>query len=146
MKRLLWSNDLKLILFLIFTAIIPGFVPSQISGTESQQVGEKSPHFELAMVSHYSKTQVSSEDFKGEFIILDFWSRWCSACFENMPKVNTLQKKFTEKLTILMVGLLDNEKVPELYEKFRKKLNLDLLVAYDSTIFKQFGVPSVPHL
>ena len=134
------------IFLLLFLLNVGVSASPQIDSTSYPHVGKKCPPFTLGEVKYFKKSSFSSGDLEGRFVILDFWSRWCTSCFENMPKVNALQSLFKGQLTIVMVGLLDNAGVRELYEKFRQKLGLKLVVAYDSLIFTKFGIPNVPHL
>src|SRR4051812_41679567 len=39
------------------------------------QVNEPSPAFSLSDVAHFEKRKVRLEDFKGKWLVLDFWSK-----------------------------------------------------------------------
>src|ERR1700733_364619 len=80
-------------------------------------VGDKCPDVALALVN-YSNPKVNLSDFKGKYIILDFWATWCAPCVSSFPKMDSLQKKFNDKLVILPVT--DEKK--EVVEGFMKKL------------------------
>jgi thiol-disulfide isomerase/thioredoxin len=36
--------------------------------------------------------------FNGKLMILDFWATWCGACISKFPKLDSLQKKYADKL------------------------------------------------
>eukprot|EP01133_Synstelium_polycarpum_P017056 gene17056-20318_t len=81
--------------------------------------------FSLNDVHYYSKKSVTNKDFKGKWLILDFWN---------------------QGLQIIMVGytgsqyhpatpIPDDQTIRKLYEINRKSEKLNLTVAYDSTLF-----------
>jgi thiol-disulfide isomerase/thioredoxin len=112
-------------------------------------VKEKCPDFHLTQVEHYSQTKVSLNDFKGKWLILDFWTKSCKACLESFPKLNELQTEFTNDIQFLLIAKNDkkyNKGIKELYEKYRIHYRLKLPIAYDTTLFELFGVQATPHI
>src|SRR5690606_3283360 len=64
-------------------------------------------------------------------------------------KVNRLQQEFAENVRFLLVAKNDkrwNSGIREMYERFREKQDLQMAIAYDSVLFEQFGILSVPHI
>lgn len=66
---------------------------------------------------------VSLSDFKGKYVLLDFWASWCSPCRDIIPELKSVYEKYKGKnFTILNVSLdkdkskwltaLDEEKMP----------------------------------
>lgn len=43
-------------------------------------------------------------DFKGKITVVDFWSNWCTICFENFPELHQLEKEFGEKVNFVSIG------------------------------------------
>lgn len=83
---------------------------------------------------------------KGKYVILDFFSKYCTVCFLSLPKTDSLQKIYKDKIQFVMVGP-DEPGTIETYQKFHHKLKLNLPMAIvDRSVFKTFGVHSVPHL
>lgn len=33
-------------------------------------------------------------EFKGQYLLIDFWASWCVPCIENFPSWETLQKQY----------------------------------------------------
>lgn len=79
----------------------------------------------------------------GQFLILDLFTSSCPACFNNLPKVNDMQKKFEGKIRFIAVGKLDR-KVAAVYKRFEQQFGLKLEVLYDSLIFEKSDIRSVP--
>lgn len=154
------KNQFKLFLTATLLLIAQALsVQSQPKGLVYPEVGKPLPDVTFNEIHYFSKSQASVQDFKGKWLILDFWTRWCGACIASFPETNQLSKEFADKVQFMLVGIPDNsarlsdevnkktdEKIRPLYEKFRKKYNLELPVAYDSTLARRFGIRSYPHI
>ena len=54
---------------------------------------------------------VSIEDYRGNYLLIDFWASWCQPCRASFPFVANLYKEFKDKgLAILGVSLDRDEK------------------------------------
>lgn len=117
-------------------------------------VNQPCPGFLLTDVHYYSKSKVTLQDFGGQWLILDFWNRYCSTCLKSMPKMNKLQNDFKDKIQVLYVGYngskytksSDDLMIRKIYELNRKAENLQLAMAYDSLLFDQFDIGPCPYL
>ncbi len=38
-------------------------------------------------------TEMTLDDFSGQYVVLNFWATWCAPCREEMPSLNTLQQE-----------------------------------------------------
>ncbi|MBI5789517.1 MAG: TlpA family protein disulfide reductase [Candidatus Schekmanbacteria bacterium] len=57
-------------------------------------------------VTDLNGKKVSSSEFKGKILILNFWATWCPACRMEIPHLNELQRGYnTQGLTVLGVSL-----------------------------------------
>eukprot|EP01132_Coremiostelium_polycephalum_P021769 gene21769-25834_t len=113
--------------------------------------------FSLNDVHYYSKKSVTNKDFKGKWLILDFWNQGCINCLKSMPKMNQMQAHYKDSLQIIMVGytgsqyhpatpIPDDQTIRKLYEINRKSEKLNLTVAYDSTLFHRYDIGGCPYL
>jgi hypothetical protein len=59
--------------------------------------------------------------------------------------VNQLNIHFKERVQFFLIGY-DDQHIRGTYDRFRKKQNLNLPVAYDTATFYRFGVKGVPHV
>ena len=112
------------------------------------------PDFQLE-VQNYSKKNVSLSDFKGQWLILDFWNRYCGVCIKSFPKMDSLQRTFDGRLKIILSGYTgskmsrqgsDDKMIREIYERNRLSNHLDLTVAFDSVLFDRYDIYATPYL
>lgn len=74
---------------------------------------------------------VSSEQFKGKVLVVDFWATWCGPCREEIPGYIALQKKYgREKLAVIGVSL--DRQGPAVVKKFIEKNGVDYQIVMGS--------------
>jgi hypothetical protein len=64
-----------------------------------------------------------------------------------MPKLNELYQKLKNKIVFISIGRQDEENlIASVYEKYRKRYNLQFPVAFDSSAHNQLGIKACPVL
>ena len=66
----------------------------------------KAPDFTL---NNQYEEAVSLSDFKGKWVILDFWGSWCAPCLKGMPELKEIYSAYHGKLEIIGVSCNDTE-------------------------------------
>ncbi|HCZ8395990.1 TlpA family protein disulfide reductase [Elizabethkingia anophelis] len=99
MKNIFCRGLLSLVLLILF---------SGVSAQKKQlKIGDKLPdavwNTNLEMVNYPQKTLTLSA-YKDRLILLDFWATWCGGCLQNFPKMESLEKKYGDKIKILAVS------------------------------------------
>ncbi len=111
------------------------------------EVGKPMPNFTIQNLEDYPKTSASLNDFKGKWLILDFWSKYCSGCIKSFPKMNALYKKYEDKVQLVEICYIWHEGGEQaLYANLKKNLHLGFPVAFDSLVCQRFNVSDVPHI
>ncbi|KQB99889.1 TlpA family protein disulfide reductase [Pedobacter sp. Hv1] len=118
------------------------------------QIGQKVPDITITGLYNYKDangkpaTTAKISDFKGKLLILDFWATWCSPCVAMIPKMDSLQKAFGDKIQFLSVTYqTEKEVMPFLgkLEKQRGKHYVLPVVAADKELHQLFPHVYLPH-
>lgn len=120
------------------------------------KTGDMIPSYTFNFVRHFPRSNINTTEFRGKWFVLAFWNSHCSVCLKKMPQEDSLQKEFAAKVQFLLVGYTgsqysrvkgpDHERVQELYEQMKQRLNISLPVAYDSTLFHKMDITACPYL
>lgn len=82
---------------------------------------------------------VSSDQFKGKVVVVDFWATWCGPCRTEIPGYVALQKKYgPDKLAI--IGMSVDQQGPAVVKKFIQQNKVDYqIVMADDAVVAAFG-------
>ena len=100
--------------------------------------------------------------FRGKYVLVDFWASWCQPCMVQMPNIRYMAQEFRDDLVVCLVGMDENRKqwwstIKEM--DLRKKdlsqtdrpYEIQHYRAYDDKkgtplpIIKQLGIKTIPH-
>jgi peroxiredoxin len=119
-------------------------IKKRIQVLNKTAVGNPLPYFALPNVNG---KLVNSEDFIGQYVLIDFWASWCGPCRKENPNVVKAYKLFKDKnFTIIGVSLdTDKDKWETAIEKDKLTWSqLSDLKGWDNEVANEFGVKSIP--
>lgn len=84
-------------------------------------------------------------DYKGKYILLDFWSAGCGPCIMSMPEMAEIAESYKDKLTVVSISS-DNK---EIWEMVSKEKNITWVNLNDfkgnNGLEMNYGVKSIPN-
>ncbi len=110
------------------------------------KVGDTIPDVTVKKIMNYDKQSARLSDFRGKFLILDFWAIWCVPCLRAFPKLDSLQKRYKEDLTILAVTNETQDQVKTTFRTVPSLGGLRIPTAVEDAVLNQlFPHTAVPH-
>jgi thiol-disulfide isomerase/thioredoxin len=87
---------------------------------------------------------ISTDDFKGKVVLLNFWATWCPPCREEIPELISLQTQYKDRLQI--IGVSEDDDPPEKVAQFVQKagMNYPVVMASEQITDAYGGVPALP--
>jgi thiol-disulfide isomerase/thioredoxin len=82
--------------------------------------------------------EVSSAQFKGKVVVVDFWAPWCGPCRSEIPGYIALQKKYG-KDGLAIVGIAVNDSVENVRDFVAKQGVSYTIVMGDDAVVEAFG-------
>lgn len=105
---------------------------------------DSSPAPDLAL-NRLEGGNVHLSDYKGKWVLLNFWATWCPPCVEEMPSMEDFSKKFKSK-NMVVLGVSVDRGNPDKVKKFVKQHGITFEIFHDpeSSASNKYGVNSLP--
>ncbi len=87
---------------------------------------------------------ISSADWRGKVIIVNFWATWCPPCRAEIPDLIALQNKYKDHLQI--IGISDDDDPPETVKKWAVEHNINYPIVMNTPELRKVftGVTALP--
>lgn len=70
-------------------------------------INQQAPNFKV--LNQENKT-IALSQFKGKYVLLNFWASWCPPCIEELPQLRDINRKFKNSNFVLFSVSLDHDK------------------------------------
>ena len=133
-------------ILIIFIFLISNSVANEITNIKNLVINKELKKYEDLTFLDSKKEQINLKDFKGKLILLNFWATWCAPCKEEMPSLDSLDKKVNLnnlKIFPINVGQESEEKAINFFNDLKIK-NLDTYFDSPITLAKKFGLRGIP--
>lgn len=115
--------------------------------SDTLEIGDYLPFGEFDKVLQYDSDRLRLEDYRGKFVVLEFWATWCSASSGSLFQVDELQQKFYADIQFIPVTYESREKVMDKLDAYPSMASLSLpLVVDEKGLGKLFPHITLPHL
>lgn len=121
--------------------------PSMIVVGQKEQgywIGSKVPDAKITNIVNGQLKSTRFSAYKGKLLILDFMNTACGPCVKILPLLDSLQKKYSQRLQILMVTGEDQQRVTE-YLRTRRIHNIPFATS-DTSLTKLFPHQYISHI
>ena len=90
-----------------------------------------------------SGREVSSDEFRGKVLLVDFWATWCAPCRREMPGYEDLYRRYGSRGVMIIGIAMDWD--ADAVTKFARKLGVTYpLLLNGAQVQQQFGILGLP--
>ncbi len=103
--------------------------------------GKPAPEFSLKDIDGNERTLAS---FRGKYVLLDFWGKWCYWCMKGMPDMKKYYGKYSSRIEFVGINCRDSE---ETWRETVESEGLDWTNLYNGSsdeILKTYAVDGFP--
>lgn len=103
--------------------------------------GMPAPEFSLPNLKGET---VTLEQFRGKYVVLDFWGTWCGWCIKGLPEMKTYYEKYKSQMEIVGIDCRDKE------DKWREGVAeyqipwVNVYNGFDTKILNDYAIAGFP--
>ena len=112
------------------------------SAHAAEEEGMVAPNFTL---KNLDGEEVSLSQFRGKYVLVNFWATWCGPCKVEMPSLEALYQRFKNK-NFALLAISNDMFGATIVKPFVKANNLNFTILLDQRLkaSNAFGVTSLP--
>ena len=119
-------------------------IPEKILAKKRAAIGMPAPEFAATDITG---KKFNLSDYRGKYVLLEFWASWCVPCRAENPDLLIAYKKYQEKGFVVVGISLDDKK--DRWEKAIEEdklpwIHVSDLNAFDNKLAKLYGVQPIP--
>lgn len=107
------------------------------------QVGDRAPDFTIQTLGG---PDLKLADYRGKYVLLDFWASWCAPCLDEMPNLQAIHDQFANdpRFVLVSVSLDDRPRDAAAMVKALKLPWLQGFAGPDSPVASAYGATAIP--
>ena len=84
-------------------------------------------------------------EFRGQYVLLNFWATWCPPCVKEMPSMDVLYQRYRDR-GFAVVAISSDKEGAQLVRSFTEKLGVSfrILLDPDGRISEAYGAKNLP--
>jgi len=84
-------------------------------------------------------------DYKGKYVVLEFWATWCQSCLKEMKLSSGLQEKYKDRFEFISISVDEHDEDVWQFDESNRALNQTLLhQGKDKLILDNYDIRSLP--
>jgi len=104
-------------------------------------IGTKAPDWKLPVVNGDS---IALSDFRGKYVLLNFWFIGCGACVQSIPAINELKLKYEGKMEVVGVNCFSKDAEAIRRYCFDRGMNFMNVWNSDDEVSKKYAINAAP--
>ena len=136
----MYKSWLPLFSITLIVALVIAITCSNVEAKEKQQ--RLASNFTL---KNLEGEDVSLSQFRGKYLLINFWATWCAPCKIEMPSLEKLYRQFKSD-NFDMIGISNDMFGARVVRPYIKATNLTFPMLLDQRMIasRQFGIVSLP--
>ena len=112
------------------------------TSVQAAEEGMVAPNFKLKSLDG---EEVSLSQFRGKYVLVNFWATWCGPCKIEMPSLEALYQRFKDK-NFALLAISNDMFGASIVKPFIKANHLNFTILLDQRLkaSNAFGVTSLP--
>ncbi|NIQ03780.1 MAG: redoxin domain-containing protein [Nitrospinaceae bacterium] len=108
-------------------------------------LGDEDPPAPNFSVVSLQGSDLALKNYRGRYLLVNFWATWCGPCKMEMPSLETLHQKFKHR-RLTVIAISNDMFGAQVVEPFIKAQKLTFPIGLDpkSEVSNQYGVISLP--
>lgn len=160
-KDVLWKMSLQrsMAFYDDFESIYKATSDSFKNTEEGKEIAEKLHRFKISRPGFpapffsgkdVDRKPIALSDFKGKYVLIDFWASWCAPCRGEMPDLKRLYAGYHDKGLEIISVTHDDQRVPDAWRKAIEKEGIGMWKHFSddenaSDVKKLYFVTGIPH-
>jgi thiol-disulfide isomerase/thioredoxin len=93
--------------------------------------GKPAPELDGLVWLNAPREKMRLADFRGKYVLLDFWTTWCGPCHADFPTIKLLHELYKGQ-GFAVIGVHDNSVAPDVVREHAKRQGLNFPVVIDT--------------